>query len=53
MVLYGEGSFIKDDGLEMAEKFMRMWEGVVGGSGHWVVEDNPEGFVQVLEFIEG
>ena len=54
MVLNGAGSFIVDAAEAMAREFYDdVSVGKVEGSGHWIAEENPEGFVkEVLGFVE-
>ncbi|KAL8693925.1 MAG: hypothetical protein Q9218_001339 [Villophora microphyllina] len=55
MVLSGEGSFEPLGSEEMAREVDEdVRVGKVEGSGHWIAEENPEGFVrEVLGFIAG
>ena len=55
MVLFGEGSNAVEGGTEsMANEFYDNFRaGIVEHSGHWLAEENPEGFVkELLHFIE-
>jgi pimeloyl-ACP methyl ester carboxylesterase len=54
MVLSGEKAFIVDDAEDMAKEFYEnVTTGIVPDSGHYLAEENPEGFVsRLLEFIE-
>ena len=54
MVMCGEYVFLTAKALEMAsEMYDNVEKGVIEGSGHWLVEENPEVFVtKVLDFIE-
>lgn len=54
MIMSGEHVFMTARAEEMAGEFYEDVErGMVDGSGHWLAEENPEGFVkQVLTFIE-
>ena len=54
MVLSGGGSWAVDGAEDMArEMFEGVQVGVVESSGHYLAEENPEGFVrEVLKFIE-
>ena len=54
MILNGEGAFTsKADAEKMAGEFYEGFQvGTVPGAGHWIAEENSEGFVeQVLGFI--
>lgn len=53
MVLNGEGSFLAQGADGMAKEVHENFDvGLVEGSGHWIAEENPEGFVEkVLGFI--
>lgn len=55
MVLSGEGSFLKGGAESIAREFYENpVVGLVEGSGHWLAEENPEGFAEeVLRFVEG
>lgn len=55
MVLSGAGSFLAEAAEDMGAEFYEDTRHVtVEGSGHWIAEEQPEGFVMnVLEFIEG
>ena len=54
LVLSGEHVFMTAGALEMAsEMYSNVEQGIVEGSGHWLAEENPEGFVKkVLAFVE-
>ena len=54
MIMSGEYVFMTARAQEMAsEMYENVERGVVEGSGHWLAEENPEGFIkQVLAFIE-
>lgn len=54
MVLSGDGSWAAPGAEDMAnEMFENVHVGVVENSGHYLAEENPEGFVtEVLKFIE-
>ncbi|KAL2444366.1 hypothetical protein ABEF95_016433 [Exophiala dermatitidis] len=54
MVLSGSGSLFVDVAGDMAREFYdNLTVGVVADSGHYLAEENPEGFVrEVLRFIE-
>ena len=54
MILSGEHCFMTARAEEMASEFYEdVQRGIVEGSGHWLAEENPEGFVkQILGFIE-
>ena len=54
LVLSGEHVFMTAGALEMAcEMYDNVEQGIVEGSGHWLAEENPEGFVEkVLAFVE-
>ena len=54
LVLSGEHVFMTAGALEMAsEMYSNVEQGIVEGSGHWLAEENPEGFVEkVLAFVE-
>ena len=54
LVLSGEHCFMTPGALAMAsEMYSDVEQGIVEGSGHWLAEENPEGFVEkVLAFVE-
>ena len=54
MIMSGEGCFMTAQALDMAsEMYSNVKRGIVEASGHWLAEENPEGFVrEVLGFIE-
>jgi pimeloyl-ACP methyl ester carboxylesterase len=54
MILSGDHSFIATEALGMAEEmFENVKVGTVKESGHYLAEENPEGFVdEVLAFVE-
>ena len=54
MVMSGEYVFMTAKALEMASEMYDVVEkGVIEGSGHYLAEENPEGFVtKVLDFVE-
>ncbi|MCJ1472493.1 hypothetical protein MMC13_001141 [Lambiella insularis] len=54
MVLSGEHGFMTAKAEEMAaEYYEKLERGIVEGAGHWLAEENPEGFIrEVLRFIE-
>ena len=53
MVLNGGGSFLANEAEAMAREYYEdVTVGTVEGSGHWIAEEQPEGFVkEVLGFI--
>lgn len=55
MVLNGEGSFLKGSAESIAREFYeKPLVGSVEESGHYLAEENPEGFTkEVLKFVEG
>ena len=47
MILNGEGSFTAEGAEGMAQEFYgNVTVGVVRGSGHWIAEEQPKGFVE-------
>lgn len=54
MVMSGEYVFMTAKALEMAsEMYGNVEKGAVEGCGHYLAEENPEGFVtKVLDFVE-
>ena len=54
MILSGEHCFMTAGALEMAsEMYSNVEQGIVEGAGHWLAEENPQGFVKkVLGFVE-
>ena len=54
MVMSGEYVFMTAKALEMAsEMYDNVEKGVIEGCGHYLAEENPEGFVtKVLGFVE-
>lgn len=54
MVMSGEQSFLAPKAKSMAQEFYEdVKTGIVSDSGHYLAEENPEGFVsEVLKFIE-
>lgn len=54
MMLSGERSYHADEAVEMAKEFYENVQiGVVPDAGHYLAEENPEGFVtELLKFIE-
>ena len=54
MVMSGEHVFMTAKAFEMAsEMYDNVEKGVIEGSGHYLAEENPEGFVtKVLDFVE-
>ena len=54
MIMSGEFVFMTARAQEMAsEMYEDVERGIVEGSGHWLAEENPEGFVKrVLAFVE-
>ena len=54
MIMSGEFVFMTARAEEMAsEMYENVERGIIKGSGHWLAEEQPEGFIkQVLAFIE-
>ena len=54
MILSGEHCFMTAGALEMAsEMYNNVEQGIVEGAGHWLAEENPQGFIKkVLGFVE-